>query len=61
MPRRQRRDEHGASAVEYALLISGVAVVLVLVVFSFGGVVKGIFSKTCSSVQTRASTTQTCS
>jgi len=45
-----KMDERGASAVEYGLLIAGIAALIVLVVFAFGGVLKGIFSSTCRSV-----------
>jgi pilus assembly protein Flp/PilA len=45
-----KMDERGASAVEYGLLIAGIAALIVLVVFAFGGVIKGIFSSTCTSV-----------
>jgi len=45
------RDERGASAVEYGLLIAGIAALIVVVVFAFGGTIEGIFSdtKTCIS------------
>ena len=43
-------DERGASAVEYGLLIAGIAALIVVVVFAFGGVLKNIFSSTCNSV-----------
>jgi pilus assembly protein Flp/PilA len=43
-------DERGASAVEYGLLISGIAALIVVVVFAFGGVLTNIFSSTCDSV-----------
>ena len=43
-------DERGASAVEYGLLITGIAALIVVVVFAFGGVVSNIFSTTCNSV-----------
>jgi pilus assembly protein Flp/PilA len=45
-----RLDERGASAVEYGLLIAGIAALIVVVVFAFGGVLKNIFSTTCNSV-----------
>ena len=40
-----KMDERGASAVEYGLLIAGIAALIVVVVFAFGGVLKNIFSK----------------
>jgi pilus assembly protein Flp/PilA len=45
-----RMEERGASAVEYGLLIAGIAALIVVVVFAFGGVLTNIFSNTCSSV-----------
>jgi pilus assembly protein Flp/PilA len=45
-----KMDERGASAVEYGLLIAGIAALIVVVVFAFGGVLKNIFSATCNSV-----------
>jgi pilus assembly protein Flp/PilA len=43
-------DERGASAVEYGLLIAGIAALIVAVVFLFGGVLSNIFSGTCNSI-----------
>jgi pilus assembly protein Flp/PilA len=51
-------DERGASAVEYGLLIAGIAALIVVVVFAFGGVISNIFSSTCDSVG--ASAGQSC-
>ncbi|MCX6395854.1 MAG: Flp family type IVb pilin [Propionibacteriales bacterium] len=45
-----RRDEDGASAVEYGLLVAGIAALIVAIVFVFGGVIKDVFSKTCGKV-----------
>ncbi len=55
-----RRDENGASAVEYGLLVAGIAALIVAVVFVFGGVIKDTFSKTCGTVSSGGSTTATC-
>ena len=35
-----RRDEEGASAVEYGLLVAGIAALIVAIVFLFGGMIK---------------------
>jgi pilus assembly protein Flp/PilA len=43
-------DERGASAVEYGLLITGIAAVIVAAVFFFGGAVLALFSNTCNTV-----------
>ena len=45
-----KMDERGASAVEYGLLIAGIAALIVVVVFAFGGVLQNVFSQTCKSV-----------
>ena len=47
-------DERGASAVEYGLLIAGIAALIVAVVFLFGGTIRDIFSDTCASVASKA-------
>jgi pilus assembly protein Flp/PilA len=51
-------DERGASAVEYGLLIAGIAALIVVIVFAFGGVLSNIFGSTCNSVG--SSSGQTC-
>jgi pilus assembly protein Flp/PilA len=45
-----KMDERGASAVEYGLLIAGIAALIVVVVFAFGGKLSDIFTDTCKSV-----------
>jgi pilus assembly protein Flp/PilA len=56
-----RRDDDGASAVEYGLLVAGIAALIVAVVFAFGGVIKGSFSKTCGKISASSGTsTATC-
>ena len=45
------RDERGASAVEYGLLVAGIAAVIVGSVFVLGqGVFVDLFTKTCNSI-----------
>ena len=56
-----RRHEDGASAVEYGLLVAGIAALIVAVVFAFGGVIKSSFSKTCGKISAGSGTaTTTC-
>jgi pilus assembly protein Flp/PilA len=55
-----RRDQDGASAVEYGLLVAGIAALVVAVVFIFGGVIKKSFTDTCSAVKTGSGAAQTC-
>ncbi|MGC4112518.1 MAG: Flp family type IVb pilin [Nocardioides sp.] len=45
-----RMDQRGASAVEYGLLIAGIAALIVIVVFAFGGLLSKVFQNTCKSV-----------
>jgi len=51
-----KMDERGASAVEYGLLIAGIAALIVLIVFAFGGALNGIFQDTCDKVTSGAAT-----
>ncbi len=56
-----RRDEDGASAVEYGLLVAGIAALIVAIVFIFGGVIKDAFSSTCGQISSKGtSSTATC-
>jgi len=56
-----RRNEDGASAVEYGLLVAGIAALIVTVVFVFGGVIKKSFSSTCGKISGGASAASTAS
>ena len=56
-----RKDEKGASAVEYGLLVAAIAALIVIIVFALGGVVKDVFKETCDTIQSKATTTTTCS
>lgn len=40
-------NERGASAVEYALLLAGIAALIIVVVFAFGPVLQDMFGDTC--------------
>ena len=51
------RDERGASAVEYGLLIAGIAALISLVVYAFGGGVGTLFEETCGTIQASRGTT----
>jgi pilus assembly protein Flp/PilA len=44
------RDERGASAVEYGLLIAGIAALIVTAVFVFGGGANGLFHGSCEDI-----------
>jgi pilus assembly protein Flp/PilA len=45
----KKRDEEGASAVEYGLLVAAIAAIIILVVFALGTWVKGAFKDTCNA------------
>ena len=38
-----KMDERGASAVEYGLLVAGIALAIVAAVWAFGGALSGMF------------------
>lgn len=50
----KRRNEEGASAVEYGLLVALIAAVVVVAVVALGGLVRGTFEDTCESIGTNA-------
>ncbi|MDN4172968.1 Flp family type IVb pilin [Nocardioides sp. SOB77] len=54
-----RRTERGASAVEYGLLIAGIAALIVVAVFALGPVVSEAFDDTCESIAGASGTTIT--
>ena len=54
------RDEDGASAVEYGLLVAGIAALIVAIVFIFGGVIKDAFQGTCDAVASGTTSGATC-
>ena len=47
---RRRDNDRGASAVEYGLLVAGIAAVIVAVVFVLGGKIKNSFDNTCQTI-----------
>lgn len=53
---RARMDERGASAVEYGLLVGGIAAVIVVIVFLLGDNVKELFQDTCDDVTAKTAT-----
>jgi pilus assembly protein Flp/PilA len=55
-----KRDEDGASAVEYGLLVAAIAAVIVIIVFALGGLIKNAFSTTCSNIASGSSTAASC-
>jgi pilus assembly protein Flp/PilA len=48
---KNRDDERGASAVEYGLMVAGIAGVIIGAVFLLGqGVLNNLFTDTCNSI-----------
>ena len=45
-----RDEERGASAVEYGLLIAGIAALVVVAVFALGPIVTEAFTDTCDEI-----------
>ncbi len=56
----EEMDDRGASAVEYGLLIAGIAALIVVVVFAFGNNLTAIFTNTCQAVGDGAGGTGGC-
>ena len=48
-----KMDERGASAVEYGLLVAGIAAVIVGIVFILGGNLQGAFQTTNDSIDSQ--------
>jgi pilus assembly protein Flp/PilA len=46
----RRGCERGASAVEYGLLLAGIAAIIAAAIFAFGGGANGLFQKSCSTI-----------
>lgn len=57
---RAKRDEDGASAVEYGLLVAAIAAVIVIIVFALGTLVRSTFSNTCTSINSGMAGTASC-
>ena len=51
----KNRDEEGASAVEYGLLVAAIAALIVIIVFALGGLIRDVFDSTCSTIDTEVS------
>ena len=54
---RRERTEDGASAVEYGLLIGGIAALVVVAVALLGPVVQSKFTDTCAGIDATADCT----
>jgi pilus assembly protein Flp/PilA len=49
--RRFLRDESGATAIEYAMIASGIAVAIASTIVSLGTSVKGLYSSVATAMQ----------
>jgi Flp pilus assembly pilin Flp len=54
---RTRPDDSGASAVEYALIVSAIAAIIVAIVFGLGIATKSLFSEASSCLDAGAAST----
>ena len=48
------KDERGATAVEYGLMVALIAVVIIAAVAALGGVLNTSFTDTCTAIDTAA-------
>ena len=60
MRSRGSADEAGASAVEYGLLITGVAAVVAIAVLALGGPVDEMFTDTCDQLDSQSTVATSC-
>lgn len=57
---RHVRGEDGASAVEYGLLVAGIAAVIVAAVFLFGGALNALMGDSCGTITSWVKNGQAC-
>ena len=55
-----KMEERGASAVEYGLLIAGIAALIVVAVFALGPIIRDAFESTCSTIEAGDNSSATC-
>jgi len=55
------RDESGAAAVEYGLLVAAIAAIIILTVFYLGGYVEGAFKTACNAFSSSGTVSNTSS
>jgi pilus assembly protein Flp/PilA len=54
------KNEDGASAVEYGLLVAAIAALIVVIVFALGGLIRDVFTNTCKTISSNSTSTSTC-
>ena len=55
-----RRNDEGASAVEYGLIVFAIAALITVAVVAFGGAVKGLFQGSCDTIKAGTQSSATC-
>lgn len=58
--RRKTASERGASAVEYGLLVAGIAALVVVAVFALGPLINEAFTDTCDEIEGSGTIAATC-
>jgi pilus assembly protein Flp/PilA len=56
-----KRDESGASAVEYGMIVFAIAAVIVAILFLLGGVVEETYSDSCTTIADTTPGSASCS
>jgi len=54
------RQDRGASAVEYGLIVFAIAAAIALIVFAFGPVVHETYDDTCEEFTSKRPSSETC-
>lgn len=57
---RPLRDDTGASAVEYGLIVFAIAALIVLAVVGLGDITKSLFSESCSQIDAKVPASASC-
>jgi pilus assembly protein Flp/PilA len=55
-----RRNDEGASAVEYGLIVFAIAALITVIVVSFGGAVRDIFEGSCNTIKDGTQSSASC-
>jgi pilus assembly protein Flp/PilA len=55
-----RRNDEGASAVEYGLIVFAIAALITVIVVSFGGTVRDLFEGSCNSLKDGTQSSASC-
>ena len=55
-----RRNDEGASAVEYGLIVFAIAALITVAVVSFGGAVRGLFQDSCNTIKAGTQSSASC-